>query len=257
MDFQKIVLQGFDGREEALSKIKRYIHGNTKIMYYRTNDFMHSQRVLWHLEEALPKIQSVYDNLFDIGFARTLALVHDDAEIITGDVQLCDKERMSDAEKKILAEQERNAITLLIGMYDLRANGYDYGELLIAAKEKKILEAQFVSFFDKLDGAGEAWHEIWAGNKYFLPAAGGSNGQGGYIRRLNEFPKKYPIMKNFFDRYPEYLTQSFDFKFITEHGSPHTTESLQKDSCYVSYERWKNTIMKREGIEKIVTKIEF
>ncbi len=143
-------------------------------------------------------------------------------------------------------------------MYGLKVNGYNYEDLLTAAKEKKKLEAQFVSFFDKFDGAGEAWHEVWAGNKYFLLPAGGSDGQkGGYVKRLNEFPHKYLFMLEFFNLNPEYLPQSFDFKFISKHRQPHTENSLREDSGYHSYERWKRTIIKNEGINKLITQLEF
>ncbi|KKQ87896.1 MAG: hypothetical protein UT09_C0008G0001, partial [Parcubacteria group bacterium GW2011_GWF2_38_8] len=198
MDFQPIVLHGFDGREEELGRIKRYIHEKTPVMYYRTTDIIHSRRVLWHLEEALSDIVLIYEKKFDVDFARTLALVHDDVEIITGDVQLRDKEKMTKKELESLAKREREAIPKIVEMYSAIANGYDYEVLLYAAKDKTRLEAQFVSFFDKFDGAGEAWHELWAGNNYFLTPAGGSDGDKGYIRRLGEFVVKYPDMVKFF-----------------------------------------------------------
>ncbi len=256
MNLTPITLIGFDGREEALARIKRYIHHITPIMYYRTNDLIHSRRVLWHLEQALPDIFVAYKD-FKVDFARTLALVHDDIEILTGDVQLYDKERMRKEELEVLAKEESQAIPRLVEKYNAVANGYDYGELLSAAKEKSKLEAQFVSFFDKFDGGGEAWHEVWAGNHRFLRPAGGIPEEGGYIRRLNDFPNKYPAMARFFEQFPVYLPKPFDFKSVAEQKQPHTEASLLKDSGYPPYERWRRTIMHREGIDKLVTQIEF
>src|SRR3989338_3992830 len=146
----------------------------------------------------------------------------------------------------------------MVKMYRPIANWYDYAELLSAAKEKSRLEAQFVSFCDKLDGGGEAWHEIWAGNSFFLRPAGGDDGiHGGYVRRLNEFPTKYPAMKHFFTLFSHYLPEPFDFKSVAKRGKLHTAASLEEDSGYPLYERWKRTIMKREGIEILVTPVEF
>ena len=258
MDFEPIRLDGFEGREEALAGIKRYIHDITPIMFYRTNDLIHSRRVLWHLEEAIPDIVNVYGGDFDIGFARTLALVHDDVEILTGDVQLYDKEHMGQDELEALAREENNAIPKMVTRYNAIANGYAYDELLTAAKAKNRLEAQLVSFFDKFDGGGEAWHEIWAGNHNFLRPAGGDSGHnGGYVRRLNEFPSKYPALGTFFAEFPDYLPAPFDFKSAAEQGLLHTEFSFGRDSGYAPYERWKKTVMKREGVDLLVRQVEF
>ncbi|MFA4887046.1 MAG: hypothetical protein WC595_02445 [Candidatus Nanoarchaeia archaeon] len=156
MKLSPIVLKGFEGREEALKEIKRYIDDITPVMFYRTNDLVHSRRVLAHLDAALPDILSVYGIKFDMGFARTEALVHDDAEMITGDPSLHAKEQMDETELALLAQQELDAIPQLIARYSPSANGYNYEKLLLAAKHKDRLEAQFVSYFDKFDGAGEA-----------------------------------------------------------------------------------------------------
>jgi len=258
MNFAPIILEDFIGREDALSRIKRYTHDITPIMFYRTNVLTHSQRVLWHLEEAIPDILVTYGDDFNIDFARTLALVHDDVEILIGDVQLYEKEHMGDDELDALVREENDAISRIVRMYNKIANGFDYRELLTVAKNKSNLEAQFVSFFDKFDGGGEAWHEVWAGNHYFLLPAGGNHGRkGGYVRRLNEFPSKYPLMINFFELFPEYLPEPFDFKLAAQQGKPHTKSSLYEDNGYPLYERWKRTIIDREGNGLLLTQIEF
>lgn len=255
MIFAPIILD-FSGREEALTNIKRYEHEITRVMFYRTNDLIHSRRVSWHVESAIEDILSIYKG-FNVDYTRTLANVHDDLEIITGDVQLHDKEKMNDNQKEDLVKKEKEAIPTIIKMYNSIANGFSYEELLIAAKEKNSLEAQFVSFFDKFDGAGEAWHEVFAGNPHFLRPAGGLDHNGGYVRRLREFPKKYPLLNKFFEKFPEYLPEPIDFKSIVEKSSPHTIKSIKINTDYPLYERWKNNVIKNEGLGLLTNQIEF
>lgn len=245
-------------RENELSKIKRYTHSLFPIMFYRTNDLIHAKRVRGHLWEAIPDLRSIYGNKFDVEYALVAAEVHDDLEMITGDFQLHDKEKMTPTELEELSKNEKNAIPLLIERYGKNINGFLYEDLLLSTKNKNKLETQFISFFDKFDGAGESWHEIWAGNPYFVLPAGGRDGKsGGYIRRLNEFPKKYPFMEEFFKQFPEYLPKPFDFNLISKNGKPHSKESLQKNSNYPLYELWKKSVIKTEGIQNIITQIEF
>ncbi len=256
MNFEPIILDGFEGREQALAEIKRYVHGITPIMMYRTNDLIHARRVTWHLEQLIPDILQIFPN-FRVDYARTLALVHDDAEIITGDVQLCDKERMTSQELQALANKEELAIPQLVKRFGNDANGFIYETLLRDAKQKQTLEAKFASFCDKLDGGGEAWHEVFAGNHYFLLPAGGHNGSsGGYVKRVNAFQTKYPIMTLFFENFPEYLPIPLDFREVVTQGKPHTPNSLSQDSGYIPYERWKQAIIPYEGTELLTTQRE-
>ncbi|MDP1694505.1 MAG: HD domain-containing protein [Candidatus Woesearchaeota archaeon] len=252
-----LVLDGFPDREEKLAAIKRYKCVDQAVMFYRTNDLIHSRRVLWHLEAALPDIQTVYGDHFRVDFARVEALVHDDAELLVGDAQLHAKENMNPDELAALDRKERAAITQMVEQFTPLMNGFSYRDLLLAAKDKPCLEAQFVSFFDKMDGAGEAWHEVFAGNPYFLRPAGGQGTDQGYVRRLNAFPQKYSQMQPFFQQFPNYLPQPFDFPTAMARGRPHTCESLQQDSGYPPYERWKRTVMECEGLDLLVTQIEF
>ena len=64
-------------------------------------------------------------------------------------------------------------------------------------------------------------------------------------------------MQKFFERFPNYLPQPFDFKAVAERSKPHTAESLQEESGFPHYEKWKRTIMEREGINKLITQVEF
>ncbi|MFA4887045.1 MAG: hypothetical protein WC595_02440 [Candidatus Nanoarchaeia archaeon] len=64
-------------------------------------------------------------------------------------------------------------------------------------------------------------------------------------------------MKPFFEKFPHYLPHPFDFRKIAEAGKLHTKESLIQDSGYVPYERWKKTVIATEGIEQLITQVEF
>ena len=141
--------------------------------------------------------------------------------------------------------------------YPKSANGYNYLELLLTAKRKDSVESRLVSFFDKFDAGGEAWHEVCAGNKMFLRPAGGISDEGNYVRRLNEFPTKYPDIACFFEMFSDYLPKPFDFVSLADRGSLHTESSLKADSNYPPYEKWKKTIIEREGIGLLTTQVEY
>ena len=164
---------------------------------------------------------------------------------------------MSKDELADLARREKQAIPILITRYSPVANGYSYEDLLLTAKDKDRLESRLVSFFDKFDAGGEAWHEVCAGNKMFLRPAGGISDEGNYVRRLNEFPTKYPDIACFFEMFSDYLPKPFDFVSLADRGSLHTESSLKADSNYPPYEKWKKTIIEREGIGLLTTQVEY
>ena len=94
-------MDGFTFREK-LKEIKRYNDKHFDIMHYRTNDWIHSKRVLYHMESVLPLIKEIYDDAFDENYARAECVVHDDVELIIGDVMLYQKEQMTPEEKREL-----------------------------------------------------------------------------------------------------------------------------------------------------------
>ncbi|MCC2631215.1 MAG: hypothetical protein K0S38_1024, partial [Candidatus Paceibacter sp.] len=69
-------------REEKLKAINRY--SLFEKMMYRSSVWNHTHRVLWLAEELIP-IAVKYVKL-DANKVRVLALVHDDEEMITGDI---------------------------------------------------------------------------------------------------------------------------------------------------------------------------
>ncbi len=262
MDFSPITLEGFSGRAKELAAITRFSDPTLNmfpVMFYRTNDFIHSQRVLWHLEDMMPDIVEVYP-AFRVNYGRTLGFMHDDCEIRTGDPSLHSKEQMTLEEASLLAQREEDAVAWMVGRYGPVANGFSYADLLLDAKSKASLEAQFVSFCDKFDGFGEACHEVWAGNMSFALPAGGRNGSsGGYVRRLNDFVDRYPLMRPFFAAFPHYLPGPFDFRAVE--GSPHTKQSLFAPTGYAPYDRWKSTVIAREmtrgNLVQLTAQVEF
>jgi hypothetical protein len=124
----------FPVRKDALENILRYHAFDT--MYYRTNDWIHSRRVRWIVEELLPLGRCLKD--FDADRAVCLALVHDDAETITGDVQAGHKAIMSKQALLNVKSNERRAAILLGKRHPIKIYGkYDYGTLLLESLEKK------------------------------------------------------------------------------------------------------------------------
>ena len=85
-------------------------------MFYRTNLLLHCQRVSLLVEDILEIVSESCEN-FNSDKALTLALVHDDAEIVTGDVQLYYKEKMSEIELAELEKQEMMAIEHLSSIW--------------------------------------------------------------------------------------------------------------------------------------------
>lgn len=254
--YQPIALSGFEARETALKNIKRYVAEHTPTMFYRTTDWMHSWRVLAHLENIIPLATKSFSS-FNVEFARRIAITHDDPEIITGDIQLYRKEQMNETERKELEEQERGAIEQLCARFPFSIDGYPYRELLQIAKEKRIIEAQVVSYCDKFDGFGEALHEVFAGNRLFLRPAGGTQ-NGGYIRRLHEFETKYSQLQPLLQQaHPMFHPPRIDFEPIVAEGKPHTAVSIVTPTGYAPYGCWKANVMRCEGITALIEQQEF
>ncbi|MBW2991254.1 HD domain-containing protein, partial [Candidatus Woesearchaeota archaeon] len=180
---------GFNGREEELQKITRYGMDRYTPMFYRTNVLLHSERVYFLLKNILPLIGSVYKSQLNSGKALTLALVHDDAEIISGDILLYHVERFSEEELARIREKEINAIEEISKKWPKTINSFNYKKLLYNALNIDTLEAQVVSFFDKTDAYCECLHEVHAGNDLFV------NAVLAYVKRINDYPNKFPALR--------------------------------------------------------------
>jgi len=250
----------FPGRKQKLEAIKRYWAFDT--MYYRTNDWVHSLRVRWILEDILPLAKHHFKNL-DVDRAVCLALVHDDAEIVTGDVQAGHKAVMSKAQLAKVHENERRAIAMFAKKYPVKIDGkYEYGKLLLEALEKKTLEAQLVSYADKMDAFGESLHELYAGNYSILRSVIYYTDL--FARAEKKFPKLAPIID---DKRSDFTNR---LGFLHEHlikgmkyasfGEPFTKETIRLPGQIPLYNRWKAITLKRggsEGLRLLIKQTEF
>lgn len=244
---EKYLKELYPGRKAELESIFRYHAFDT--MFYRTNDWIHSLRVAWLVEELLPVAKKHFKHL-NAERAVCLALVHDDAETITGDVQAGHKAAMS---KKALAQvhaNERRAAALLGKRHPIKVAGkYPYGDLLLEIFEKKTLEAQLVSYADKMDGYCESLHEVYAGNFSLLRSV------IFYTIFFAQVDKKLPKLKLMIgDRSsPFTYLQSYLQEFYIKgskyavFGKPFTIKSLKRPSQFAFYDRWRAITIKRGG----------
>lgn len=244
-------------REENLIKIKRY--HKFKVMFYRTNNLIHSKRVLFLLEEILPIIKSLYHD-FDEKKARLIALHHDDYEIVLegGDIPLQYKLMMNEEELSSLLQKELLAIDMLVKSYPKKIKGYEYKQLLLHAVFKDCIEAQVISLVDKIDGYCEAIHEVLAGNVVFLEPIINYN-----LKTFNNLIGKYPLITEVFELKDDWFDYRIvvDLKEFFEDGligtKPHTIETIKKKTIIPQYEKWKEITIKNSGIEPLIKQIEF
>jgi len=245
--YRTIRFEGFNDREHLLRKITRYSMYSP--MFYRSNVFVHSQRVHWIIEELLP-----YANFpgFDAEKARTLALVHDDAEIITGDIQRGHKNVMTKEQLSQVYENERRAIPLMSQRWPATVNGYSYPVLLAHALDKDCLEAKFVNFADKVDGFGESMHELFAGNRLFaVPALD-------YTGFLQTFAQNFPELARMFSYEHPFLQAPVNpnVEEILKNGKLHTPEGVQRSTGCAQYDFWRKINLERNAEHLLVTQVE-
>ncbi len=256
--FKKIDLSIFPKeREVSLKAIYRY--SMFDVFFYRSNLWMHNNRVLWILEELIPIAKKYLD--FDEEKARVLALVHDDAEILTGDVQAGHKAIMS---KKELAQVEKNeklAVEKLSKMYPKMVHGYSYKKLLMHALKKDCIEAELVSYADKIDGYCESVHDLLGGNMSVIRSV------MFYTKMRAEFPKKFPTFASFLldkdsclvdteRRSPMQITRE-NYKHLNK---PFTKKTISLPTDILFYNEWKEIVMKKggtDGLNYLITQREF
>ncbi|MDR3558660.1 MAG: HD domain-containing protein [Candidatus Pacebacteria bacterium] len=248
--YKSIDVSGFPAdREQKLKSIYRFSMFETLI--YRSNLWMHTHRVLWLVEELLPVAQRHLK--IDAEMARTLALVHDDAEMLTGDVQAGHKARMSIEELCAIELSVEEAIETLAAKSPKTINGYVYKDLLLHTLKKDCIEAELVSYLDKLDAQCESLHEVLAGNTSLLRSV------MFYVNILTLFPRKFP------DLAPLLSSKESSLTYITDVVSPehvyvkryahlnklHTVESLKIEDDFPFYNAWKRIVMEKGGKQGI------
>ncbi|MDP3734209.1 MAG: HD domain-containing protein [Nanoarchaeota archaeon] len=246
MKYRAISFHGFDGRKEELEAIERF--KSLSPMHYRTNDYSHSHRVLWLAEDILPYAVTVFPNL-NVEMTRTLSPTHDDPEIIIGDIELDQKLKMSVQELHQLEQDESAAIEILAARFPKMINGFNYRELLYHALRKNSIEAQLVSYVDKIDAREESRHEIAAGNKLFIPSA------QRYDAIFKAKETRWPLITSLFGCGHPFFTEMLeqDLETIAKKGTFHTPESIQQRSGDPAYDCWKRITIERCGIESLVT----
>lgn len=255
----------FPGREEALRQVTRFHIFNP--MFYRSNDAIHSRRVHNILRHIMPFVRRRMPN-FDESLAEALALVHDDAEIITGDEQAGNKANMTPEQLAEVKRRELAAIEELAERFPKTLGRFNYRELLLDACEKKSIECKTMQFADKFDGLGEALHEIEAGNVTFAMPVTTKYGV------VPIAPRFYgDFFRRFASLYPEvgFLTEGSrrlidletlatnDWKTRSFHGTLHTRESLLQQTWIQPYELWKKILLSdkdEEEFRNLTTKVE-
>lgn len=239
-------------REKRLKEIYRYSLFET--MIYRSNLWMHEHRVSW-IAEVVAGLLKPHLSL-DIEKAKTLALVHDDAEIITGDVQLGHKAQMTKEQLAELDREEERAIETLSAQYPSEINGYSYKTLLLEALHKNTAEAQVCSYADKFDAYCEGIHEQLAGNITLLTST------ILYTRFFAQVDSKLPLISEALNKAEPspfirpFIQSPSPGKQITVamykefSGKPHTEESINKTTeRYPFYDAWKKLVLERGGEE--------
>lgn len=243
------IFANFVGREDDLRRIVRY-HIYSP-MYYRSNLFTHSKRVLWLLQSILPLVEQVFGGRFDSTKAQIMAVIHDDLEIVMGDVQAGHKNKMSPEQLAVVAAQEEKATATMAARFPFSVAGYDYGELLRECQEVNTLEAKVLKYVDRFDAFGEALHEVHAGNRAFTTYS--VHPELGKIELPVIFYQQ--VFANFSKKYPELavllslpepmfvIPAQFEMEKIVSQGKPHTKESVFVPANYAPYNVWKNIIL--------------
>ncbi len=233
-------------REESLKAIKRYDIFDT--MFYRTDLWIHSNRVSWIVRELMPIAKKFYKNI-DAKKAIIMAQVHDDAEIYTGDYNATHKASGSKSFLLKIKKQEIEAIKKLSNTFPKYIGKYSYKKLLFQIMKKGGIETKVVCYADRLDAFCESLHEVLAGNIAFLPAVIFD------ADRLSRFEQKYPELKLFLNYSDSPLTnlkvifpqlvkvKSFNDNF----NKLFTKKSIKIPTVFYAYDEWRAITIKNLG----------
>lgn len=249
-------LKKFPDRERNLRDITRYSLYDS--MWYRTNLWTHSRRVAWIVEELSLLAQEVFGDSFDSKKAYIAALVHDDTEMIIGDIQAGNKAKMEKAELNKLDILERNAADDLAAKSPQYIGGYEYKELLYHAIDKDSLEAMVIDWADKFDAFCEALHEIFAGNTSWTKNVVNEYGTillptDYYMNYFNKFKEKFPQSAPLFEKHdPIFTIPTYPAieKLIVD-CTDHTEKSIHQKTGYMPYDLWISLTLKKGTDEDI------
>ena len=219
-------------------------------MYYRPNLWEHSWRLLWIIEELWPQTSDFLG--IDPEKARIMALVHDDAELLTGDYQAGHKARMTSEELQAIEDEELRAVDELAARYPKEVHGYEYRTLLKEMVHKDTPESQLVGLADKLDARCESFHELFAGNFPFVACT------AFYLSTLHRIGEKLPLLSEFVKAAPHELLRetgalppdgNMGPEEFALYNKPHTQESVRGISYFPFYDAWRKLVIERGGEE--------
>ena len=251
------IFNNFAGRDDELRKIIRYAPYK---MLYRSNLLTHSHRVAAITRQLNPIATKTFgaDN-YKPDKAEIMAYIHDDAEIIFGDVLAGYKAMMSTQQLAEIKRSENTAIEQISKIYPQNIAGYNYHDLLLEVEEHKTLESQVVQFADKYDALGEALHEIHAGNWHFITNI---NNEYGRIDTPAEYYYKY--FKNFFNRFPDLkklpkkssplfadISEPSYYYGFAKSGKLHTKDSVHANTGDNHYDQWRSIVLRCSNTETI------
>ena len=248
MSFSPLDFSRFEGRENELKNIIRY--HKYPVMYYRTNLLVHSRRLVWMIETFAKDILNVYPN-FDIEKCRAMVAIHDDPEIITGDIQFGAKLKMSKEERQKVSDDERRAIAIIADRYPSTINGFSYRDLLYEYEDMQPdnLEGTVAKYFDKMEGLCEAIHELSAGNDCFVKgfATDITSPVDIYCRVFNKFTDTWPLFVPLrASGLPIFsLPIKPDVSELVRNGQPHTASSIKTPTSLPHYDIWREVTVNR------------
>ncbi len=251
------LFKNFVGREDDLRRVTRYYIYTP--MFYRSNLFTHSKRVLWLLQAILPLAEEIFGSRFDSTKAQLLAVVHDDPEIIMGDIQAGHKRKMNTEQLAEVQRLERSAIAAMVERYPYSILGYRYGDLMTEGQELKTLEAKLLKYIDRFDAFGEALHEIHAGNRAFItnsihpefgvidtPVAFYQMYLPSFAKNNSEFAELFTL------HHPLFNIEIFSAaENVVLGGRPHTKKTILEKGVYQPYETWKAIILANNDEEEM------
>lgn len=250
------MFRNFIGRDAELRKVTRY--SLYEVMFYRTNLYTHSHRTASIVRSLNKAASLVFGAKYDSRRAGILALVHDDAEIIFGDIQAGNKSRMTPEQLSEIHQQEIQAINVLAKQSPEKIDRYSYKDLLFESADHSTLESMIVNYADKYDAYGEALHEIFAGNQYFTTHVINEYGKiptppeyyvSYFGKYLDKFPAMTPLLEMNLPVLQPFTNQ--DYTEIVSSGTLHTPTSLKLSTGHHHYDTWRRIVLADTNIETV------
>ena len=259
IDMYDSYFKDFSGRSERLRNIIRYHIYPT--MFYRTNLAMHSKRVAWQTLALLDMLPSAARSSLDEERIILMAWVHDDHEIIAGDHQSGNEKHMTKEQFAGLHQKEARAVDELCKIFPETIGNYKYRDLLSEAVRVDTIGSQIIKLADKIEGSGEALHEVFGGNTSF------SSGiiDPDYQKEIHAPPVYYgKYFDALFDKLPllsplsaflalPLITAAIsdDLIEMSKDRFPHTRASLDIPTGYAPYDYWKKNFLSHADEDEV------